>query len=98
LSELHAAIEDQKTTRSVYFVFDLFYFDGYRLDRATLLDRKVQLARNMKSPADDRLRYTLYHLGQGPEFSAQVKNMPGVEGIVSRRRVTHIGQAEERPG
>jgi len=90
---LQAAIGDKRTASLVYFVFDLVYLDGFRLDRAKLLDRKMLLARIMKSPPDDRLRYSDHHVGQGPAFFAAVRNAPGVEGIISKK-----ADASYRPG
>ena len=84
-SELQAAIGDKKTARLFYFIFDLLYIDGYRLDQAALTDRKAQWASIMKSPPDDRLLYSEHHLGDGPEFFAAVKNVPGLEGVVSKK-------------
>jgi bifunctional non-homologous end joining protein LigD len=84
--ELQAAIADKKTAALVYFIFDLVYLDGWRLDRAALVDRKALLATILDNPLiDDRLRYSDHHVGQGPEFFAQVKSMGGLEGIVSKR-------------
>ena len=83
--ELQGAIGDKKTAGLVYFIFDLLYLDGYRLERAALLDRKMQLARLMTNLPDERLRYSEHHIGRGPEFFVAVKNMGGVEGIVSKK-------------
>ena len=83
--ELHAAIGDKKTASLVYFIFDLIYLDGYRLDGAGLLDRKALLARILESPPDDRLRYSEHQIGGGPEFFAAAAATAGLEGIVSKK-------------
>ena len=91
--ELQTAIGDEKTAGLVYFVFDLLYLDGYRLDRAALADRKMQLARVMAGLSEGRLRYSDHHIGRGPEFFAAVKDVAGVEGILSKKT-----DAPYRPG
>src|ERR1700761_9406566 len=83
--ELQAAIGDKKTAGLVYFIFDLLYLDGYSLDRAALVDRKMFLAGILDRPPDDRLRYSDHHVGHGPEFLNRAKNIVGVEGIVSKK-------------
>jgi bifunctional non-homologous end joining protein LigD len=83
--ELQAAIADERTGGLVYFIFDLLYLDGWGLSRAPLIERKALLTWVLEGSPDDRLRYTDHHVGQGPEFFAQVQKMGGIEGIVSKR-------------
>jgi len=82
---LQAAIADRKTAGLVYFVFDLLYLDGWRLDRAALIARTSLLAHVMEAPHDDRLRYSDHHNGRGAEFFAAVQKSPGLEGILSTK-------------
>lgn len=91
--ELQAAIGDGKTAGLVYFMFDLLYLDGWRLDRAALIDRKALLARILGEPPDAGLLYSDHQIGHGPEFFATVKAQTGLEGIVSKQAA-----APYRPG
>jgi bifunctional non-homologous end joining protein LigD len=83
--ELQAAIADERTGGLVYFIFDLLYLDGWGLSRAPLIERKALLTWVLEGSPDDRLRYSDHHVGQGPEFFAQVQKMGGIEGMVSKR-------------
>jgi len=91
--QLQAAIADKRTAGLVYFLFDLLYLDGWRLDLAALIDRKAMLARILEIPHDPRLQYSDHHVGGGPEFFAAAAGTPGLEGIVSKK-----AGAPYRPG
>jgi bifunctional non-homologous end joining protein LigD len=83
-SGLQEALSERKTGRLVYFLFDVLYLDGWRLDRCAQIDRKALLAELMADPPN-QLAYSDHHAGQGPEFFDQAKKTPGVEGIVSKK-------------
>jgi bifunctional non-homologous end joining protein LigD len=66
-SGLQNALSYRKTGRLIYYLFDLPYLDGWRLDRCAQIDRKALLAQLMAAPPN-QLVYSDHHIGQGPEF------------------------------
>jgi bifunctional non-homologous end joining protein LigD len=81
---LQLALSQQKTGALVYFLFDILYLDGWRLNRCAQIDRKRLLAQVMAEQPYKRLHYSEHHIGQGQAFFDQVKKIEGVEGMVSK--------------
>lgn len=69
----------------VYFVFDLLWLDGERLDSLTLEDRKARLRKLVGRRKAGRIRYAAHVQGSGAEFFEQACRV-GLEGIVSKQR------------
>ena len=65
-----------------YYVFDLLYLDGRRLERVPLRARKKLLKRAIAF--DGRLRYTQHRNGEGEAYFEQACNK-GWEGVIAKR-------------
>ena len=80
---------------TVYYVFDLLYFDGRDLTGLSLSQRKTLLWSVFDGPdRSERLRYLDHVEGEGEEFFRAAADM-GIEGIVAKRKVS-IYQAGTR--
>jgi bifunctional non-homologous end joining protein LigD len=67
---------------AVYFAFDLLYCDGYDLQAAPLLERKLLLERRLHT--SERIRYSDHQVEKGKELFELAKQN-GLEGIVAKR-------------
>jgi len=74
----------KKSTRLLYFVFDLVYLDGYDLSRSPLLERKRLLAQVLERAAGTPLRYSEHIQGHGEQVMSQACDS-SLEGIISKR-------------
>ena len=82
---LQSDLSAKRTDGLVFFIFDLVYLNGFRLDQVELHMRKYLLEYIMYSSPDHRLRFSEYQTGGGPKFFKVAASVP-VEGIVSKRR------------
>jgi bifunctional non-homologous end joining protein LigD len=82
-NRLQKTLSGEDNRPLLYVLFDLPYFEGYDLTRASLLDRKSLLARLLK-PAHKHLAFSSHTLGDGEEAYRHALEHK-LEGIVSKR-------------
>jgi len=78
-------LQDGRTEKLVYYLFDLPHCNGYDLTRTPLLARKhlLQTIIARMSPARENIRFSDHIKGSGKEVYSQACRL-GVEGIVSK--------------
>lgn len=80
----------------IFHIFDLLYVDGFLLTKTPLIERKLLLAKLLKSQAENsRLRYSDHIEGNGAEFFKQACKL-GLEGIVSKLANSHYESTRSR--
>ncbi len=79
---LQNSIHDADTSKLVYFVFDLLYYQFYDLRPLSLVERKTLLQAILTT--DDYIRFSDHIIGQGEKLLAKARKL-GLEGIVSKR-------------
>src|ERR1700675_3622056 len=66
-SEIQAATDERRTANLVYFVFDLLFLDGKKVDGLALLQRKKRL-KAILDGAPRSVQYSDNHMGDGKRF------------------------------
>jgi bifunctional non-homologous end joining protein LigD len=85
-SSLQADLKAGRQDRLRYYLFDIFYCDGFTLVNATLEDRKFLLQKLLSSlPAGSPIRFSEHLEEDGPTMLEHACRF-GLEGIVSKRR------------
>ncbi|SEE30033.1 ATP-dependent DNA ligase LigD phosphoesterase module /ATP-dependent DNA ligase LigD polymerase module [Rhizobiales bacterium GAS191] len=85
-NELVTDLKSGRQERFRYFVFDLIYFDGSDVRKASLVDRKALLKEVLAElPAGGAIAYGDHLEGHGPTVFEHASRL-GLEGIVSKRR------------
>lgn len=77
------AINNGKSDKITYYVFDLLYLNGYDMRRVPLLKRKEAL-KVIVAGATDAIRFSDHLIGEGKRFYDEVSKL-GLEGVVSKR-------------
>jgi len=86
LNDLQADLEAGRQDRFRYFVFDLYYCEGFDLTGAALVDRKALLQAVCAGlPATARIRYSEHLDADGPTMLEHSCRL-GLEGIISKRK------------
>ncbi len=80
---LRDALSGKDTGDTVYFAFELVYFDGWYLRGQPLVERK-KLLRQLLEGRSDKIRYADHLDGDGPTVFEHACKM-GLEGIVAKR-------------
>jgi bifunctional non-homologous end joining protein LigD len=81
---LQADLSALRTDRFRYFVFDLYYCEGFDLTQATLVDRKALLQQIVAAAGSPIIRFSEHIAGDGPMMFEHACKL-GLEGIVSKR-------------
>jgi bifunctional non-homologous end joining protein LigD len=82
VAEASAIARLSRNSPVVFIAFDLLYRDGADLRRTPLIERK-KLLKEVLTP-NERVRYSEYFTGSGPEILEAVKAQ-GLEGVVAKR-------------
>jgi bifunctional non-homologous end joining protein LigD len=81
---LQADLSALRRDRFRYFVFDLYYCEGFDLTQAALIDRKALLQQIVDGAGGSLIRYSEHIAGDGPTMFEHACKL-GLEGIVSKR-------------
>ena len=83
--ELQRDIDEGRSDRFIYFVFDLLYLDGFDVRAVPLIDRKRLLAHVLRALPMPRVRFAEHVEAEGPAVFERACEMQ-LAGIVSRKR------------
>jgi bifunctional non-homologous end joining protein LigD len=83
-SELVADLKAGRSSRMVYYAFDILHLDGIDLRGAALIDRKAVLARLLKGRRGGKVRLSGHVEGDGDVVMDKACEL-GLEGIISKR-------------
>jgi bifunctional non-homologous end joining protein LigD len=86
--DFHALRSKRRGHEAVLFAFDLIEHDGDDLRDLPLIERKRRLKKLLGRAKRRSIRFTEHLTGDGPTVFKHVCRM-GLEGIVSKRVVTH---------
>ena len=94
---LQDALQDGRTERPVYYLFDLLYCNGFDLTRTPLLERKKLLQSLLARmvPTPETLRYS-DHIRSGGEEVYRQACLLAAEGIVSKQATGAYEQKRSR--
>jgi bifunctional non-homologous end joining protein LigD len=81
---LQADLSALRSDRFRYFVFDLYYCEGFDLTQASLIDRKALLQQIVDGAGGSLIRFSEHIAGDGPTLFEHACKL-GLEGIVSKR-------------
>lgn len=80
---LQNSLKQKNTHDFIYYIFDIIYYDKYKLSNVPLIKRK-EILKNIISENDDQaLRFSSYAIGSGKKIFAKSCQM-GMEGIISK--------------
>jgi bifunctional non-homologous end joining protein LigD len=84
-SALQEAIAEGKTSRLVFYLFDLLHLDGKDVSRLPLEERKAALAALLADTDQSTIRFSDHYLGSGSDFFGNACRL-ALEGMISKRR------------
>jgi bifunctional non-homologous end joining protein LigD len=82
---LQAAFEAGRTNEIVYYVFDMPFYAGHDLRRASLIARRLLLADVMQESDSPRLRFSQDFSGRGDDILRSACDM-GLEGVIGKKK------------
>ena len=91
---LQNSISNQDTSKLVYYIFDLIYYDGEDFTHLSLLERKKKL-HHIISSTKGPIRYSEHIIGNGTFLFKKACQL-GLEGIVSKQVDSHYIQKRDR--
>ncbi len=87
ISEFHSlqvALKEGKTSKLVFYVFDLLELDGEDLREQPLVERKAKLETLIREFGSKRILYSEHYSGSGEELRKAGCKL-GLEGVISKR-------------
>ncbi len=93
--KLQNTLQEGEDFKTVYYVFDLLYYDGYDLTELNILERKKILKEIIKSINSSLILYSDHIEGNGQQVFEQACQMD-MEGIIAKETGCHYIQARTK--